>query len=433
MSVVANTPQSTLRRTTRQRRPRMVTDRAWFLVPALVVVVICLDVFHWSAQGGVKQLPTLILSVTALFAFVANRFRISRLSFPAMCFAVLMVIAIPGLVINKLSGASSSLFSAIALMVLPLSVYVLPTSWLQVDGRRMLKWLGVIATVFAIGALVQLFLDRRGMTAVRIHERAFLIPLVLLVPHFLKMRWATFTGCVAILAILYLDPRTTLLFVIAITVASLIFFRLAARERQNALVAMAIIAAIVVAGGTSLLQMVDASYKGAFGRSSNSDFRESLIEVGMQEFRKSPVFGDFFRGPTSFESGGFEYDSNGKLHPIFAPLHNDYLEFLTKGGIIGASLLVAGLAGTVYLAWRNMMYFRQRGHRDLANWQAVLVTSVTALMFTIMVNPVLNNPVCATPAYFLIAQVWMCDRFIRSGSSNAKRVQISTVKTGDRS
>jgi hypothetical protein len=30
-----------------------------------------------------------------------------------------------------------------------------------------------------------------------------------------------------------------------------------------------------------------------------------------------------------------------------------------------------------------------------------------------MVNPVLNNPECAMPAYFLVAQVWIGDRYLR--------------------
>ena len=400
----------------RQIAGRALTGTAWFVVPSLMSMALCLDVLHYTATSAFKQAPLAITAVLGLNALVASHFRPARLSWPAWCLAAVVVLAAPGLAVNKLDGAESSLFSAVSLMLLPLSVYALPERWLRLDGRRLLRWLGWIGLCYVVGAAVQLVLNRRGLTYLRIHERAFLVPLAVLVPLYLRNRWLTAAGALAVLSVLVIDPRTTLLIVCLITVSSAVFYALDARARRAAAVLLLGLGVVVGLGGSQLLRMVDDGYKGALGKEGNSDFRANLLAIGMEEFRASPLIGDYFRGPTSFNSGMYEPDASGRLEVILAPLHDDYLEFLTKGGLVGGGLLVAGLGGTVWLAWANVLELRRRGETDLANWQAVLCSAVAALMFTILVNPVLNNPVCAAPAYFLVAQVWVGRRALRAAA-----------------
>jgi O-antigen ligase len=397
------------------RRPAMTLGRSiWFVSLALLVIFMCLDPKHIFTRGALKQVPLLLsLGVTAL-ALWAGRSRIERPAFPGLCFGLLLVYAAPGLLLNKLDHAESSLFSAVSMLSVPLSVYALPRSWLRCNGRQMLNWLGVVAAAYVVGAAVQLFLNRRGLVDLRIHERAFLAPLVVLVPILLRRRLLAFLGCSSVAAILLMDPRTTLLIALMLTGgAGLYFFKLNAQARRFALTMACCLAGFSAVAGPTILRLFDAQYKAIFGMKGNSDFRSNLLATGLKMFAESPFYGDGFRGPTSFYSGFYERGENGGWQAIMAPLHNDYLEFLTKGGVIGGALLVAGLAGTVVLAAGNIKRYRALGQTDLANWQAVLCVAVMSLMFTILVNPVLNNPVCGLPALLLVAQVFAGHRYAR--------------------
>jgi O-antigen ligase len=395
-------------------RPVDILRTPWFLVTMAMTIVMCLDPIQFTARPEFKQVPLLLMLPVIGHTLLQSRVRLAPLSFPAVCLLLIVLSAAPGLAINKFDRAESSLFSAVSLMIVPLSVYVIPSRWLTLDGKRVLRLLGAVGVCFVIGASVQLFLERRELTYLRIHERAFLVPLVLLVPFYLGRFWLGVAACCAVCTILFTDPRTTLLIVIGMTAGAAYLYTLrgpALRLAMTLAIAGAVIAAV---GGPSLLRSLDDRYKGSLGREGNSDFRSYLLDVGLNTFRRSPIYGDFYRGATSFESGSYLPDESGKLVQIVAPLHNDYLEFATKGGVIGAGLLIGGLGGTVVLAWRSMTRLRRAGRRDEANVQAVLCTAVAALMFTILVNPVLNNPVCALPAYLLVSLVWLTDRQYRT-------------------
>lgn len=392
-----------------------LTQSPWFLCFAGLTVLILFDPLHLIADIRYKQYPLLMVMGLMGLSLVGSGFRIARPAWPGILLAILLVIAIPGLVANKLDGESSSLFSAISLMLIPLSVYLLPRSWIRFAGLREKRWLGWIGICFIAGAFFQIVCERSGIGYARVHERAFLAPLIFLIPLLGGRKLLTIMGCGAALLLLIVDPRTTMLIVYVIAIGMwVVMFRLDSISQKLVLTGMILVGLLAITAGPTLLKTIDDRFKSAYGMEGNSEFRSGLIQTGIDAFLASPVYGDMFRGGTSFPTGFYMETAPGRFdQEILAPLHNDYLEFLTKGGLLGGGLMVGGIGGSAWLAWKNVKRLRSLGLIEAAHWQGAICVCICALMFTILVNPVLNNPECAVPAYFLVAQALVGERYVR--------------------
>lgn len=398
---------------TSTRSRASITRNPWFVAITLMIVAMLFDPTRVFTEVEYKQFPLLMVMGLSGLALLAGGFRIAKPCLPAMSYGALMLMAIPGLLQNKLSGAESSYFTAISLLAIPFSVYLLPRTWIRCDGREMV-WLGVLGAAFGLGAIFLIFAERYGFGTLRIHERAFLAPLVIGVGLITRHRWLTVAGFACMGVILVLDPRTTMLLVVMMTVAMWLFiFRVDKKTRWLSAIFVIAVGLVAAMAGPEALREIDAKFKGAYKMEGNSDFRSNLLETGIIEFKKSPLIGDLFSGPTSFDSRWHTEVAKGKYEVIMAPLHNDYLEVLTKGGIIGGLFLIGGLGGTAVLGFYNHERFKRFGMAQAAAWQGMLCIAVAALLFTMMVNPVLNNPECAMPAYFLVAQIWAGERYLR--------------------
>lgn len=392
-----------------------LTRSPWFLGLAGLTVLILFDPLHLISDIRYKQYPLVMVMGLIGLSVLASGGRVARPAWPGVLLAILLVIAIPGLVVNKLEGEASSLFSAISLLLIPLSVYLLPRRWIRFEGVNELKWLGWIGTCFVAGAFFQIACENAGIGYARVHERAFLAPLIFLIPLLRgRKRWTTI-GCGSALLLLIVDPRTTMLIVYVMSLGMwAVMFRLNSITQKLVIGGMILTGLLVSAAGPTVLKAIDDRFKSAYGMEGNSQFRSGLIQTGVDAFLASPVYGDMFRGGTSFPTGFYMETAPGRFdQEIMAPLHNDYLEFLTKGGLIGGGLMVGGIGGSAWIAWRNVKRLKSLGMTDAAHWQGAVCICICALMFTMLVNPVLNNPECAVPAYWMVAQALIGQRYVR--------------------
>lgn len=392
-----------------------LTRSPWFLGLAGLTTLILFDPLHLLADIRYKQYPLAMVMGLIGLSVVASGGRIARPAWPGIFLAILLVLAIPGLIANKLDGAASSLFSAISLLLIPLSVYLLPRRWVRFEGFREKKWLGWIGICFVAGAFFQIVSENAGIGYARVHERAFLAPLIFLIPLMGGRKLWTTIGCGAALLLLIVDPRTTMLIVYLMAWGMwAVMFWLDSVSRKWAIGGMVVMGLLAAMAGPTFLKAIDDRFKSAYGMEGNSEFRSGLIQTGVDAFLASPVYGDMFRGGTSFPTGFYLETAPGRFdQEIMAPLHNDYLEFLTKGGLLGGILMVGGIGGSAWIAWKNVKRLRSLGLIEAAHWQGAVCISICALMFTMLVNPVLNNPECAVPAYFMVGQALVGERYVR--------------------
>ena len=114
------------------------------------------------------------------------------------------------------------------------------------------------------------------------------------------------------------------------------------------------------------------------------------------------------------------------------PLHNDYLELLTEGGLIGFGLFVIGMVGCIWLGFKNYIIFRRYDKLDLAFISLVLAIMLVASMQVIMANPVMNEPQCGFYIYFASSIIIIVDRLKKFMILENKRIKELTKcgKTG---
>jgi O-Antigen ligase len=409
---------------------------AWYRINVALSAWLALDGADVSSQSQTfRQLPFMIVVAIGLYSAARAHRSFDRLSLAGASLACLAGVAAPGLVLNKAHGEPSSLFTGIALSTVALSVYVLPRSWLAaVEGRAMLASLRLVAFAWAAVALISVaypVAEYIPQWSFKIHERAFLMPL-LYIPFLARRQWmrAALVAAVVLIFLVY-DPRTTLLLVIVLSlpVAALVFSPLPRKTTYAGFALAILLGAMSVGPLMDGVRAINAEFKAGMGSYDNAKFREVLLDYGLAEFRTSPLWGSMFYGPSGYYSGFNTVDpASGRLVPLIAPLHNDYLEFLTKGGLLGFGLMVLWLTGTFMLGMKNMSEFRASARHELALWQGVTIVALVMAIVIMLFNPVVNTPQGGFWVYWLVAQVFIGDRArraLRTGDAPPMRAATS--------
>ena len=97
------------------------------------------------------------------------------------------------------------------------------------------------------------------------------------------------------------------------------------------------------------------------------------------------------------------------LHAV--PLHNDYLEFLVDGGLVGLGLFTTGLIGCVGLGLHNYVAFERRRMSDPASLSLILSITLITAMHAMSVNPVMNQSPGGFFVYLAAALIIVIDRY----------------------
>jgi len=393
---------------------RYLHKTIWFKVLFAMCVLLAMDQFDIFNLQVVKQLPNVVVLLMFIHYLLFTPLRM-KMPWPATCFGLLLIFAIPGLLYNKYLGMSSSLFTAVFMTMIVICAFRLPERSVRIHPGRILDALQLIGILFVASCILGTLLHERfDFILLVVHEKAFLFSWALL-PCLLRRRYLMF-GAVAGLSVglILFDPRTTILVVWAIIFVSAILLRILPVRRIWALgVLLIVVMAVFHQSVYESFKELDYEIKTRSGSRINTRFREVMWLKGVEEFWHSPIVGTGFAGESTYEEKSLDF---------YGPLHNDYLEFLSKGGIIGGGLMFFGFMGTLLVGLKNMWALKRWGDHELHLLNTVLTIALTCSMFTMAVNPVLNRTRSGFFVYFTVALLLLLNRSIKSSVAGRTRL-----------
>lgn len=384
------------------------------------------DLFNIFYKTELKYAPIILPSIAALSFAVARGFRLNRPRWATWAFLIMFLYALPGLLYNKLSGEPQSLFTAVFLSAVIWCAQLVPLEKLRIDPGQLLRGierLGFCNLVSVCLTLAILDPTRYNRDLLRLHERAFLVPLSFGVAY-LQRRWCAAAAAAALMAVVvYCDPRTTTILAIAMTLVLLVITTLPREIRLPLLAIGVVVVPVISLESYKLMKSVNNSFKVSMGSVDNSEFREDKWAMAIREFHRAPVFGKFFAGPGEYDHRlAHRYNHGGQPEDIDAvPLHNDYLEFLVDGGLVGLGLFTTGLIGCVWLGLKNYVAFERRRMSDPASLSLILSITLITAMLAIAVNPVMNESPCGFFVYLAAALIIVIDRYQTHSSAMARQ------------
>lgn len=227
------------------------------------------------------------------------------------------------------------------------------------------------------------FLNFNYMT----HERIFIASFVYSIPKFKKKKMLSYFGFLLFGAVILMDPRTTSLIAFAVTIVLTLLLERTASRRFVIFSSLASgIFVIFITYIVDWIKSINSNFKQATGGTDNNTFREGMISVGLQKYAESPIFGSFFKYGGAYEPPQIVYINSSTIGNIL-PLHNDYLEIMVSGGIIGLILFLICFFLPVanYLRNRDCISSENKITGDS------LLISVIIGATTIAFNPVMNS------------------------------------------
>lgn len=351
----------------------------WYKIGLFCSLIISIDIFDLFEDTFLKHFPSFLFLMLSIYLIIKRK-AINKVGLGKIFFWILLFLyATPGLIFNKLvyeSGFFTAIYNSIILITIVLFYRnPLPRSMYRIAFDTYI--IGIFYVVSCILCLSGLVKTDSLIT----HEKAFLICPVLLFPFFYNKLFLGIIGLILIFLLIKLDPRTTYVLVISLIMIGLISMLLFKNIKFNKLfryISIIIIIFILINGVNIIeyIKEVNVNYKLSQGAAENSYHRELLLEQGISEFEKAPFFGSFFTGVTSYDPGE-NFD--------MAPLHNDYLEYLTKGGIIGLAIFLLALLFTIKKSYVGTEL------RDENKTQTILLITIISYLLVMSFNPIMNK------------------------------------------
>jgi hypothetical protein len=372
-------------------------------VGLIVGFLIAIDVFNFFENSIFKILPSIFFLVYLIVYFIFKPKLYKTKLKESFWWILLLLIALPGVIINKIIY-DSGFFTAIFNIIIMLSIFYTSKN----DGINYVKLFHFIyffCISFVVFAILAILFNLSGELIT--HEKSFLICPVLLIPFYLR-KWLLFLiSLFLVLVFINLDPRTTHIINLGIIFILVLVLKLFSIKRVQRLSKFFVFVLFVFSllFGTivyDFIRQVNVDYKKSQGADENSYHRELLWLIGFQEFLSSPIYGNYFTGRTSYDpgktmSGNSEFD--------MAPLHNDYLEFLTKGGVIGLLIFLAAIISTLSKAFKIIV--NNEESEKVRKMLSVLFIVIFTACVTMAYNPVINRTRSNFFFYFFIALVFI--------------------------
>lgn len=128
-------------------------------------------------------------------------------------------------------------------------------------------------------------------------------------------------------------------------------------------------------------------YFASVGKANDNTARIDLWTAGIRKWEQSPFIGDAFSGNTTTSVERRAYGGS-----VFeAPYHNDYVMFLSSGGLLGLGLLLAWIAGTETGALRRYRGFVAAGEPGKANLLRAVLCAFNAWLVAAAFNPLFTG------------------------------------------
>ena len=382
----------------------------WTVSVTLICLAISFD--HFSAfQTNLGKIIIFAVSFgLVVYYAIVNRLRVNYVTWPVTLWIILMVYSLPGVLYMKMVptigyGSPPTLFCAVTMGILVVSVIFLPERVIMIDPEAALKVLKCVATCFLLGSFVALvFFGYQKMLGIRIHERAFIltIPLAAAV---IERRFARASlAAILMLVILVLNPRTTVLLSYLLIFAFLVNRSMNSQLKKLVFPFFAVISLVFVFNAYEILKFVNAYVKKTATSSDNSSFREEMWQVGMSHFANAPIYGSLFTHGAAYDYGHIlNSEKTGEVfESTYVPLHNDYLEFLVSGGVIGGALFTVSFLGFILMSFSNINKSMRHQLKSHLKYNQILTLTLFTAMVCMLFNPIINN---AQNGFFLYSVI----------------------------
>lgn len=347
-----------------------------------------LDAWNYLDRGG---WPRYLILLIPLGSIVLVRLRnpspfIRRSSGPDRILLVLLVIGllgtIYGIFVRGTPQTALPIFAPMLIAFLYLGCLEEPTGQEARALLRGVEWLGVL--YIALGAVVNWGLVP-GLIEYRQFRNASLLFVALgLAAAVTQQHWGRAMLILGLWAVVFAayPSGTSALVLLTVALTLLMVPLRPSRVRPYLLGGAAAAAVFIVLLNFNAWVQLTNDYFSLVGKSNNNSTRIAVWTVGIDRFEASPVYGEFFSGPTVTtavrEGGRTEFQ---------IPYHSDYVHFLANGGILGLGLLIAWIVATELLIFRRYMALIEAGEGSKARLLRTLLVGYNAFFVTAAFNP----------------------------------------------
>jgi len=353
------------------------------------------DVTNFLDRGNwLRYVILLFLPLVAIIAIRAGHPStvIRRPNLSDRLLLVLFLVGMVGGTYGKLfNGVKSDLYPIFVPMIIALFYLGTRSDLTDEESYRLLKGLALVMFVYIIlSAFVNSGIIPR-LQAYRQYKNAQVMYLAMGVSAVLVLRRWILT-IVAVLLWLYIFKQypSGTAFLVGVTTVVTLFLTRPRRANNWRLIlvgsAVALVAVLGVLNFTGARNVADA-YFSLVNKKNNDNARVALWEGGIQNFQKSPIWGQAFTGEATI----FVIRRGGLGQPFKAPFHSDYVLFLSLGGLIGLGLLLGWAVSTELAVYRRYRGFVISGESDKAKLLRVLLVGFNAFFCAAAFNPELTG------------------------------------------
>lgn len=383
----------------------------WLLLGSILSLIVSIDVFILFRMPVIKHIPVLV-SIFLFFYYMNGRVVIYKTHFSIYFFILLFIISVPGIIFNKISGIETSYFTAIVMILFMVSIILIPNSKInKIKYEDLLKLMFMIGLIFIVSRIIITIID--PLTRAPRHELAFLLPLFISPMILSKDKSKIIIAVILAFLFLIINPRTTvfLVYIITFGIPLLILFinKYGLKYFIYTILLILSLLGIFIVPILHGLSWLDETFKTSLGSSSNADFRQYFLVKGIVEFLKSPIYGSLFAGETAYEN---------KYMSFKLPLHNDILELMVQGGIIGLILFFCGYFGLLFNFIKKYYELLTVLTQETKILIITIFTSMMSAIITFTFNPILNATKTGFILFFIIGVGYIVSRKLQMESTS---------------
>lgn len=371
---------------------------AWFgFAAAYLILSFDLTGFFTGISPG--RYAILFVPLICVAASMAQPWHSQRITREDALLIALVVWGLSGALYGKLVTKPHSSSLTIILPMTAAFVHCFERSpSTEAAARRMLNLLALLGALFVamyfITRIAFPFSGLGGFTK----ERSFLLAVAPMAALVAGRRRIALLEVMAIIAIFLEHPAAT--FPATAAVVAFTIFVLSSRSALLRVLAVLTFSASVLLGFTQTLTASDSStltdkYFSVVNKANNTSFRTDLLNKGIAEIGRSPLYGTNFTGELAIRTS-FPGEAR------FAPPHNDYLQLAMGGGLIALTMYVAWFVLVNRRALKTYRYLTRTENKEQAALLRVLLVGFNGFLAGSLFNPLLAG-VGTAAAFFLLS------------------------------
>ncbi|MGB2963487.1 MAG: O-antigen ligase family protein [Anaerolineales bacterium] len=392
----------------------MLFDQKHFLIPSraipLFFVLISMSVSaligtdFWIVPNQsryfmlIRYFPIIIGCISIILSsIIFRRFNLLNCIFTAIktnrYWALFFVIALPGSIYAKfiLHKETTYLSQVLSLLLFFVGYAVLdmvPNKYLLLIQKWILSWFGLVSLLAIIKVILNIILNLKTEPAT-----------VLLLMQSFGLAFYGLTGSLKLLSILLLSvfsiltyKNVAILSLFILLMLFIVFPNTRGKITKTYLVIILIILFLMGIVGIGMYSAVESYFS-----SGHVDFRYQNIMYQLDVFLQSPIWGQFFTGETGIYFGRTELLGN-----IYVPTHNDWVDVMAQGGLIGSVLLMGGFLHFIIKLVKVSKNILQKDSYFFITIRWIMVFS-TVFVITSSLNSILGSPSIAMIGWFVFA------------------------------